>query len=263
MVDIVNVNDTLFYKIEESVSYFGEFSDPLVYLERYDSNDCYVYVREVAEDYYGEHYFNESPNYCLCTEIGDTVSLITDIPRVYFNDTLTFVHISDSSLTQFDHIADKKYFKTTDSFANFTLSNGFGLTKYHTFNENSRSDFDLVGCKINGVTYGDTSLIVSVKNEKRLPNEFSLSQNYPNPFNPTTKIKFTIPSVGDEYIRPLQTQLTVYDILGREIKTLLSKPMQPGEYEIEFDAASLPSGVYFYRLSSGSFIETKKMVLIR
>ncbi|KUG25136.1 hypothetical protein ASZ90_005047 [hydrocarbon metagenome] len=103
----------------------------------------------------------------------------------------------------------------------------------------------------------------SVGNNEKLENAISLHQNYPNPFNPTTKIKFTIPNVGDENFRPLQTQLIVYDILGREIKTLLNKPMQPGEYEVEFDATGLPSGVYFYRLTSGSFSQTRKMVLLR
>ncbi|KUG25937.1 hypothetical protein ASZ90_004228 [hydrocarbon metagenome] len=99
--------------------------------------------------------------------------------------------------------------------------------------------------------------------ENTLPFKFSLNQNYPNPFNPSTKIKFTLPNVGDENFRPLQTQLIVYDILGRDIKTLLNKPMQPGEYQVDFDATGLPSGVYFYRLSSGSFSQTRKMVLIR
>lgn len=92
---------------------------------------------------------------------------------------------------------------------------------------------------------------------------YFLYQNFPNPFNPTTKIKFTIPGVVDEKFRPQQTKLIVYDILGREIKTLINKPMQPGEYEVEFDATDLPSGVYFYRLTSGVFNQTRKMVLLR
>jgi len=95
------------------------------------------------------------------------------------------------------------------------------------------------------------------------PKEFHLTQNYPNPFNPTTKIKYTIPGVGDENFRPLQAQLIVYDILGRKVTTLVDEPKAPGNYEITFNASQLASGVYFYRLSSGSFNQTKKMVLIR
>jgi len=99
--------------------------------------------------------------------------------------------------------------------------------------------------------------------EEIYPKTFSLSQNYPNPFNPVTKIKYAIPGVGDENFRPLQAQLIVYDILGREVKTLVNEPQGPGNYEITFDASQLASGVYFYRLSSGDFISTKKMILLR
>ncbi|MCZ7602623.1 MAG: endonuclease/exonuclease/phosphatase family protein [Melioribacteraceae bacterium] len=109
----------------------------------------------------------------------------------------------------------------------------------------------------------DLSPITDVKKKDEIPNKFGLMQNYPNPFNPTTTINFTIPNVGDEYFRPLQTQLTVYDILGREIKTLINKPLQAGSYEIQFEAGNLPSGIYYYRLAVGEFSLTKKMVLLR
>ncbi len=89
---------------------------------------------------------------------------------------------------------------------------------------------------------------------------FSLQQNYPNPFNPVTKIKYAISQ--SEIV-----QLKIYDILGREIKTLLSEFKPTGTYEIEFDATSvvggLPSGVYFYRLYAGNYVETKKMLLMK
>jgi len=98
--------------------------------------------------------------------------------------------------------------------------------------------------------------------ENIYPKEFHLSQNYPNPFNPATKIKYTI-GVVDENFRPLQTQLIVYDILGRKVKTLVNEVKAPGTYEIAFDASQLASGVYFYRLISGDFISTKKMILLR
>ena len=99
--------------------------------------------------------------------------------------------------------------------------------------------------------------------EEIYPKTFSLSQNYPNPFNPSTKIKFTIPGVVDENFRPLQTQIIVYDILGRKVTTLVNEPKAPGNYEITFNASQLASGVYFYRLTSGSFVQTKKMILLR
>lgn len=110
----------------------------------------------------------------------------------------------------------------------------------------------------------DLSPIVGIKKKDESPKNFRLMQNYPNPFNPSTIIKFTIPSVETLYRASLQqTKLVVYDILGKEIKTLLNKPMQPGEYEIEFNAEDLSSGVYYYRIIVGDFTQTKKMVLLR
>lgn len=106
-----------------------------------------------------------------------------------------------------------------------------------------------------------TDVINNIDENKNIPNEFVLHQNYPNPFNPSTTIKFTIPlGVKRE---TSNVKLIVYDILGREIITLLNKPMQPGEYETEFDASDLPSGVYVYKLSTGNILETRKMLLLK
>jgi len=91
-----------------------------------------------------------------------------------------------------------------------------------------------------------------------IPGSFSLSQNYPNPFNPTTKIRFTIPYASSV----AQTFLSVHDILGREVTTLVNQQLSPGTYSVEWDASNYPSGLYFYKLTSGNFTETKRMVLI-
>jgi len=99
--------------------------------------------------------------------------------------------------------------------------------------------------------------------EEIIAKEFMLFQNYPNPFNPATKIKFTLPSVGDEYIRPRQTQLIVYDILGREVQTLVNEVKAPGTYEVRFNASQLSTGVYYYRLTYGKKYEIKQMLLIK
>ncbi len=100
-----------------------------------------------------------------------------------------------------------------------------------------------------------------VDEENDLPSWFSLSQNYPNPFNPSTTIKYSIPNVGNENFRSVQ--LRIYDILGREVTTLVNKEQKPGKYEIQFDASKLSSGVYYYRLISGSYNQTKKMLIIK
>lgn len=96
-----------------------------------------------------------------------------------------------------------------------------------------------------------------------IPSDFSLYQNYPNPFNPSTKIKFAIPPGLSIYNSEQIVTLTVYDILGRELATLINKPLGAGVYEIEFDATDLPSGVYFYRFTFGDFIQSNKMLLLR
>lgn len=129
------------------------------------------------------------------------------------------------------------------------------------FGKLSRSDFgalqySLRGCVIDGVVYGDTSFIVVGVEEDNLPSKFILSQNYPNPFNPTTKIEYEIPE-GD-YI-----SLEVFNILGEQIKTLVSGYKHPGKYSIEFNAENLASGTYLYVLKATKFIGTKKMQLLR
>lgn len=95
----------------------------------------------------------------------------------------------------------------------------------------------------------------------KIPQQFSLEQNYPNPFNPSTKIRFQVPPVGAYHDTPLR--LVVYDILGKEVATLVNEPLAPGSYEVNFDAGNLTSGLYFYKLTSGTFTETKKMVLLK
>jgi len=109
-----------------------------------------------------------------------------------------------------------------------------------------------------------------VEFEENLPTQFELSQNYPNPFNPTTTIKYSIPNVASSFSSS-KVELKVFDVLGREIVTLVNQKQKPGNYEIQFDASNLSSGVYFYRLQSGGassgsgqgFVQTKKMLLMK
>lgn len=108
-------------------------------------------------------------------------------------------------------------------------------------------------------------IVLSSKDNKPVVQEFRIEQNYPNPFNPRTKIKFSIPSVGTRCA--VSVQLKVYDILGNEIATLVNKELPTGEYEVEFNPSSIihqpSSGIYFYQLNAGSFIQTRKMVYLK
>jgi len=111
------------------------------------------------------------------------------------------------------------------------------------------------------VTGGFTSV---KKTENTLPDKFSLSQNYPNPFNPSTIIKFQIKKLSSPYaLGGDLVKLIVYDILGKEVVTLVNEKINPGEYEVTFDGSRLPSGIYFYTLNTDNFKETKKMLLIK
>ncbi len=85
---------------------------------------------------------------------------------------------------------------------------------------------------------------------------FTLEQNYPNPFNPSTTIRYSLPSAGD-------IELTVFDVFGSEIETLINQRQPAGIYSIDFDAPNLSSGIYFYRLIAGSFSQTKKLILLK
>jgi hypothetical protein len=95
--------------------------------------------------------------------------------------------------------------------------------------------------------------------EGNSPNEFELHQNFPNPFNPATTIQFSIP-VGTGHAPSL---LKVYDVLGRDVATLVNEVKPAGTYTVHFDAPNLSSGVYYYRLSAGSFTATRKMLLTK
>ncbi len=88
------------------------------------------------------------------------------------------------------------------------------------------------------------------------PLAFSLSQNYPNPFNPITKINYSIPQTSF-------VTMKVYDLLGKEIVTLVNEEKSVGNYEVEFNANNLSSGIYFYRIQAGNFIDTKKFILMK
>ncbi|MCF8242481.1 MAG: T9SS type A sorting domain-containing protein [Melioribacteraceae bacterium] len=101
------------------------------------------------------------------------------------------------------------------------------------------------------------NLLTSIEREdETIPNEIALKQNYPNPFNPSTKISFTVPSSSNVTIK-------VFDILGREIQTLINKSLSPGNYEVEFNGVGLPSGLYIYKLIAGNYSSAKKMILLR
>ena len=95
-----------------------------------------------------------------------------------------------------------------------------------------------------------------VEEQKNIPGFYSLKQNYPNPFNPSTTIEFSISERGYVTIK-------IYDILGKEVSTLVNEDKQPGSYEIKFNGTNLSSGIYFYELRAGNFFDVKKFILMK
>lgn len=110
-----------------------------------------------------------------------------------------------------------------------------------------------------------SNLPVGVEDENNfVVDNFSLEQNYPNPFNPSTSIRYTIsPVIASTTKQSQLVTLKVYDVLGNEVATLVNEEKSAGSYEVEFTSGQLSSGIYFYKLQSGSFVETKKMILLR
>jgi hypothetical protein len=121
-------------------------------------------------------------------------------------------------------------------------------------------------------TLGIVNPILSVSGGDLQPAAYSLEQNYPNPFNPTTRIRYTIGRVvapsgasssGVEGPAANNVRLAVYDLLGREVAMLVNERQAPGIYQVTFDGAGLASGVYFYRLTAGSYVTSRTMILLK
>lgn len=133
---------------------------------------------------------------------------------------------------------------------------------------NGLTNTDVLSLAVSGTnlfagTYGSSvwrsplSELISVKSlSTEVPEQFSLSQNYPNPFNPVTNLEFGISDLGF-------VSLKVYDILGKEVVTLVNEKLSPGNYKVQFDGSNLSSGVYLFRIESGDFVETKRMLLVK
>ncbi len=152
---------------------------------------------------------------------------------------------------------------------NYTLSGvsftgTIGVTAYdRTYNPLNENDSTIVNENMtngNESWYSfavDTSALNGiVQTGNTGPKDYKLFQNYPNPFNPTTKIEFRIPNFGFVSIK-------IFDILGREVTTLVNEVKKPGTYEVKFDASNLSSGIYFYRMQAGDFAQTHKMIFLK
>lgn len=147
------------------------------------------------------------------------------------------------------------------SFIKIGHMNGNGTTteaQQYSFRDSEVKGKGIFYYRLKQVDYDGTSAYSDVVEIEFLilPTKFSLSQNYPNPFNPTTTINFDIP-------KQTNVTLKVYDALGSEVTTLLNEKLDPGYYKHEWDASKFASGVYFYRIVAGTFVETKKLMILK
>ena len=177
-------------------------------------------------------------------------------------------YIKDSTViwNSSDHMTYKISFnQQTSSDTSYIYLNGDGLIEvsisfkkyvgidYSSLYEVSVSYSNLIGSRINGKEWGQ---LTGVNTNINIVSDYKLYQNYPNPFNPSTKIEYDLPKEG-------MISLKIYDMLGREVKTLVNEHKNAGSYNIEFNANHLTSGIYFYRLTSGNFTQVKKLILIK
>ncbi len=226
--------------------------------ERIDSASMNVYRRSAVN---GTEQLLDS----LMGRVGNTfkgkrncAQLVSE-PPVYCVDTNNF--------TIFGNQRRAKYYSADGlMMMYYRLTADLGLTNIFAV-EGQSNIYTLSGCVINGTVYGDTNTLTGISQiGNEMPLKFSLSQNFPNPFNPETKITFQIPlsrGVDSEGGRGVFAVLKVFDALGREVEVLVNQQLQPGTYEVSWDASVYPSGVYYYRLEFGSFSETKKMLLVK
>ena len=164
--------------------------------------------------------------------------------------------------TIYNVIGLTKSFHRYNGTGNSTLqyNSNFGIIRYEDFSYMGSYGHQytgtMIGCFINGIKYGDTIVTDIREINKNIPTVIKLSQNYPNPFNPNTKIKFDV-------TKSSSVKIVVYDVSGREVQTLVNERLNPGTFETTFDGSQFTSGVYFYKMVTEGYSETRKMLLIK
>ena len=247
---------------------------------------AYSGSRSLADSRYG-NVANGTTNYLTTTNTIDLASTLN--PRLeYFarwaNESgfdYTRIQISTNNGSIWTNLVGR-YTTMVAGGPGYTANKGFWAWEHINLGSyaghqiklrfNQVSDFSLRGDgfyfdDFRIVDYRDT-VVTGVEQHVEAPIAFSLQQNYPNPFNPTTTIKFSLPSRSLIKAEGMagegsMTTLKVYDLLGREVATLVSDNLGPGTHEVTFDASTLSSGLYFYKLRAGNFAETKKLIFLK
>ena len=243
--DTVMPNGQFYYKLFDPTT----FNYPAILCERIDSASGKVYRYDETLGLSNNEYLIED----LFAEVGDSIWS----SRHQYQDYFPFICVDEGVFNKWGFHTPRKIF-TIDDLTGYTysLTQGVGVDSIYSSFDFGENFTTLKGCIIDGIVYGDTTVVSVEVDTPNLPTEFFLSQNYPNPFNPITTIKYQIPELSN-------VTLKVYDVLGNEIASPVNEEKPSGSYEVEFNATILSSGIYFYRLQAGSFVETKKMVLMK
>lgn len=194
---------------------------------------------------------------CYSSDFGENWTQ-TNITLSNFSTSYSMVYYGGRIYAALYGLSDtsKGVINTSNNGANWSfMTQGFGTTP-SVRKLMINSEYLLAGAYTGGVYRMPLSILTGVSNENETAKNFSLKQNFPNPFNPETKINFTINK--KEFI-----SLKVYDAMGKLAATLANNEMNAGSYSFNFNAVNLPSGVYFYKLESRNFSETKKMLLLK
>jgi len=191
------------------------------------------------------------------------VELVSFTGTLLSNENVFLEWKTASELNHYGFEIEKSY-KNSDTWETIGFVESYGnpsSSVEYSFTDVTAHSFPIVKYRLKSIDNDGSFQYSDVIEVNAGPLSYELSQNFPNPFNPTTRIKFTIPSVGKQ--NTVSIKLKVYDILGNEVATLVDEEKEAGTYEVEFSAANLASGIYIYRLQTAEFIDTKKMVLLR
>lgn len=276
---------------EQITIWFGSSCQAEFSFDDYNSYEwvgCFPTIEQVVIDPYGARRYNwivdpfkvGFPKQSGSHEIVGLISFYLEPPlvnNVELKDTITieapkfyggqlYVSFYKSAVERIDQLKSILDVLVLDSYTNSNID--YINETWQIFER----DIDSLRIELlneEGIKYTDPARDIGYDSITKLedeitPDVFELKQNYPNPFNPTTTIEYTIPEVGGENLHPQQSvKLIVYDILGREVAILVNRHLPPGKYEIKFNASNLSSGVYYYRLSSRTNDQTRKMVLLK
>jgi len=249
----------------DQAAFWNEGYGAILLIEDFQDFNAYYHTTNDLVVHYNQPYYLK-----MCQTALGTVSTLANVTETVPVELASFsgtamqegITLSWSTASELNNLGfEAERSVDENGFITIGFVNGVGTsTETHYYSFTDRSHFEnknRIQYRLKQVDFdGSFEYSNVIEVEVYHPLAFNLDQNYPNPFNPSTKIEYTLPADG-------YTELKVYDIMGNSISTLVSETKPAGSYEIVFDASYIPSGVYFYTLTSGELISSKKMMLVK